>query len=509
MGWTLRTRRRRDCARHRPRIECLDERCLLSTGLHGHLAEALHGRGDRVVERHHGNPSALRERPAGTTTVTSAGAAYDSVIGASQVQSTYGVNGTGMTVAVIDTGVDYDNPGLGGGFGPGDKVIAGYDFADDSSDPMATTSQHGTGVAGLIGSDDPSDPGVAPGVNIVALKVTDNSNTASIQSIANALQWVVNNHAQYNITVVNMSLSDGGNYAQNWFATTGGEPEEVTNLIGQLRAMNIPVVVATGNNFTGAQGEGFAAIVQGTISVTATNLSGQLLANAQRLGSSIGGASATVIAAPGEGFNTLSGDNGTAGVDGTSFATPLVSGAIVLLQQIYQQRFGSLPSVDQLQQWLQQGSNPIQDSVTGITIGELDIPKAAALIPAASNSQASSQPATNVQVSTTSVSSTPSTSSTQTQTVSTSSITTTPTPASTPTTPTPTSTSAASQTTNASSPPAQSANSVTSSLQQYSATTASTGDSGDSNASTTTPASGLAQLLSSMIFWTATSASRG
>ena len=40
-----------------------------------------------------------------------------------------------MTVAVIDTGVDYNNPALGGGFGPGDKVIAGYDFADNTANP--------------------------------------------------------------------------------------------------------------------------------------------------------------------------------------------------------------------------------------------------------------------------------------------------------------------------------------------------------------------------------------
>ena len=44
-------------------------------------------------------------------------------------------DGTGMTVAVIDTGVDYNNPALGGGFGPNDKVIAGYDFADNTGDP--------------------------------------------------------------------------------------------------------------------------------------------------------------------------------------------------------------------------------------------------------------------------------------------------------------------------------------------------------------------------------------
>ena len=87
-----------------------------------------------------------------------------------QVRSTYGVQGSGMAVAVIDTGVDYNNPALGGGFGPNNKVIAGYDFADNSTDPMATSSQHGTSVAGLIGSDDADDLGVAPGVNIVALR---------------------------------------------------------------------------------------------------------------------------------------------------------------------------------------------------------------------------------------------------------------------------------------------------------------------------------------------------
>ena len=54
---------------------------------------------------------------------------------------------------------------------------------------------------------------------------------------------------------MNMSLSDGGNYAQNWFAYDGGVGEQITNLIGQLKTLNIPVVSATGNNFTGQQGE--------------------------------------------------------------------------------------------------------------------------------------------------------------------------------------------------------------------------------------------------------------
>ena len=185
-----------------------------------------------------------------------------------------------MSVAVIDTGVDYNNAALGGGFGPGDKVIAGYDFADNTSNPIATTSQHGTAIAGLIGST-PLLIWACAGGQYRWPHVTDNTNTASLTSIANALQWVINNHSEYNITSVNMSLSDGGNYAQNWFAADGGPGQRITD-VAQLTSMNIPVIAAAGNSFNGQQGEGFSAIVAGTISVTATDLSGNLLSNAQR-----------------------------------------------------------------------------------------------------------------------------------------------------------------------------------------------------------------------------------
>ncbi len=414
MVWTQnRIRSRLSIRRQKPTLEQLDERCLLSTGAgtsltheavpHAHVAAiradvstklSLH---DHAVSRSTmvkvntvttAPPVTTVERPAGTI-VTGTPTAYDPIVGAAAARQQYGVDGTGMTVAVIDTGVDYNNPALGGGFGPNAKVIAGYNFATNTADPLATSSQHGTAVAGLIGSSNPNDLGVAPGVKLVALRVTDSNNTASLTSIANALQWVINNHTQYNISVVNMSLSDGGNYAQNWFAQDGGVGQQITNLIGQLGKLNIPVVSATGNSFNGQQGEGFTAVVSGVISVTATNTSGQLLSDAQRLGATVGNGTMTDLAAPGQGMIAPTGDNGYSSVEGTSFATPLVTGAVVLLQQIYQARFGTLPTVSQVTQWLEKGSDPIYDSVTGLTIGRLDIPKAAALIPAATSSSAS------------------------------------------------------------------------------------------------------------------------
>jgi len=437
MVWTqnrirIRIRSRLSLHRHRPSLEQLDERCLLSTGAgttlphvavsHPHTAairaqvparQSLH---DQAISQATivkvntvpiAQPATTLERPAGTL-LTGTPTAFDPIVGAAAARQQYGVDGTGMTVAVIDTGVDYNNPALGGGFGPNAKVIAGYNFATNTPDPIATSSQHGTAVAGLIGSEDPNDLGVAPGVKIVALRVTDSNNSASLSSIASALQWVINNHSQYNISVVNMSLSDGGNYAHNWFAQDGGVGEQITNLIGQLQSLNIPVVSAAGNSFTGQQGEGFTAIVAGVISVTATDITGdQLLPDAQRLGATTGMGTMTELAAPGEGMVAPTGDSGSSSVEGTSFATPLVTGAVVLLQQIYEARFGTLPTVNQVTQWLENGSDPVHDPVTGLTIGRLDIPKAAALIPAATSSPAPAAASAPVSVSIPALQSTP------------------------------------------------------------------------------------------------------
>jgi subtilisin family serine protease len=538
MGWTGNHNRRNAKRRNRPLLESLDDRCLLSTsagititdhlGAHAMVrrhaavrhAHADASRGEKAGHKmgHHGARLRELERPAGAIE-TGATTAYDPIIGASQVRSTFNVQGNGMAVAVIDTGVDYNNSALGGGFGPNNKVIAGFDFADNSANPMATASQHGTSIAGLIGSDAANDLGVAPGVNIVALRVTDSSNTGSLASVASALQWVINNHSEYNITSVNMSLSDGGNYAQNWFANDGGDGQHVTSLIGQLSAMNIPVITATGNSFTGQQGEGFAAIVAGTISVTATDLSGGLLSNAQRLGSAIGGASATTIAAPGEGLTAPTGDSGTATVEGTSFATALVTGGVTLLQDIYQSRFGSLPSVDQIKNWIQQSATPVHDSVTGITIGELNLTAAAALIPGVSRAPTSPAPVTTVSATpsspdvaatttSTAVATPVSTTTTTTTNATTSSTPPPPPPTTTPTTaPVNNPTTTASTTTTAPSTPARStatAVTTTSNLQVY-INGQAVGSSGStlSNATTSIDLSTFQALFSSSSFWAA------
>src|SRR5438128_6364698 len=135
----------------------------------------------------------------------------DALIGLDRVFGSYPYRGQGYSVAVIDTGIDYNHPALGGGWGR--RVVAGYDFVNNDSDPMDDNG-HGTHVAGIIGSSDATYTGVAPGVNLIALKVLDSSGAGSFGSVEDALRWVVDHQAQYRIVSVNLSLGSG-NYTSN------------------------------------------------------------------------------------------------------------------------------------------------------------------------------------------------------------------------------------------------------------------------------------------------------
>jgi len=109
-----------------------------------------------------------------------------SMTGADIAQSELGFTGKGIKVAVMDTGIDYHHPDLGGCFGPGCRVATGWDFVGDAfnADPTSPRynpnpspdpdpddcSGHGTHVAGIIGADG-KVKGVAPEVTFGAYRV--------------------------------------------------------------------------------------------------------------------------------------------------------------------------------------------------------------------------------------------------------------------------------------------------------------------------------------------------
>ena len=98
----------------------------------------------------------------------------DQQIGLDQVAQNFpAITGAGETVAVIDMGVDYNHPALGGGYG--NKVIDSWNFNTGSSDTFPYDDAHGTGTVGEIAADPhyvngQLYQGVAPGVKIISLR---------------------------------------------------------------------------------------------------------------------------------------------------------------------------------------------------------------------------------------------------------------------------------------------------------------------------------------------------
>lgn len=113
-----------------------------------------------------------------------------------------GDTGHGVTVAVIDTGID-NLPDFAG------RLIGGVDLTGGDN-PLQDDYGHGTFVAGLIGGDGASSggqySGEAPGAGLVSIKVANASGITDLVRVILGLQWAIANRLAYNIRVLNMSL---------------------------------------------------------------------------------------------------------------------------------------------------------------------------------------------------------------------------------------------------------------------------------------------------------------
>jgi len=125
---------------------------------------------------------------------------YLDTLRARQVWS-MGITGSGIGVAVIDSGVSPTN----------DLMIAKSASFNPNSTSTTDVYGHGTHVAGIIAGDgDLSNKkfqGVAPGAKIISMKVSDETGMAYESDVVAAMQWVYDNKTGYNIRVVNISLN--------------------------------------------------------------------------------------------------------------------------------------------------------------------------------------------------------------------------------------------------------------------------------------------------------------
>jgi minor extracellular serine protease Vpr len=162
-----------------------------------------------------------------------------------------GFDGTGIKIAVIDTGVDYNHPDLFG-LGKDGKVIGGYDFVDNDNTPIDTNG-HGTEVAGVIAADGQLK-GVAPKSKILAYRVSENGESVSSDLIIKAIEQAVLDGAD----IINISL--GVNVTN----------KKIDDAVNKAVENGVLVVTAAGNNGPDLKTIGSPGINPNTITVGAT-----------------------------------------------------------------------------------------------------------------------------------------------------------------------------------------------------------------------------------------------
>jgi hypothetical protein len=300
-----------------------------------------------------------------------------------------GFNGSGVSVVVIDTGADLDNPLFGPDLnfdGIGDRIIQQFDYSGANDNNANDFSGHGSNVAGIIAE-------MAPGVNLIIHKVfPDAGGGASFNDVQESLQWVAANYAAFNIVAVNMSLGTG-----NFQNTTVPIGDVISDELAFLDSVRVSVVTAAGNSFyenNSVPGIAYPASLDSTISVGATYdapvgqvqyVSGAIdyTTDTDRIASfSQRHATMLDILAPGA-FITSAGLNGTTSYSlaGTSQAAPHITAAASMLQDMSLTQTGTrlthtalLASLQNTGVAVNDGDNE-NDNVTntGLTFRRLDM----------------------------------------------------------------------------------------------------------------------------------------
>ena len=211
-----------------------------------------------------------------------------------------GANGSGVTIAILDTGIDSTHPDLA------PNLVPGWNVYDNNAN-TADVHGHGTwvaGVAAMAANNGMGSAGVAWGAKIMPVRIADPSGYAYWSTVAQGIYWAADHGAK----VVNVSYN----------GVSGSS--SVQSAAQYLRSKGGIVVVAAGNS----SGLEAVAANDALLSVAATD-SSDLRASFSSYGDYVD------LAAPGVSVYTTTMGGGYANASGTSFASPIVAGAAALM----------------------------------------------------------------------------------------------------------------------------------------------------------------------------------
>ncbi|MGB2352518.1 MAG: S8 family serine peptidase, partial [Candidatus Poseidoniaceae archaeon] len=252
-----------------------------------------------------------------------------------------GYDGSGTTVAIIDTGIDGNHSSLDdqdddpSTYDP--KIIAFYDPVNNPSLTNGTEvfpyddQGHGSHCAGTTagtGAPTYDHPGMAPQASLVGVKVLDEGGSGSFATVMAGMEWTVEKRYEFNIRAASMSL--GGPGAIEW---TSSEEDSVNRYANEMVRAGIALFIAAGNSAVSAQigtpGSAEDAITVGALdkdssiaiySSQGPTEEGRIKPNIAYVGSDV----MSVAANSGDGYVAFS---------GTSMATPGAAGVAALMLQ--------------------------------------------------------------------------------------------------------------------------------------------------------------------------------
>jgi len=331
------------------------------------------------------------------------------LMNATVTRDTY--NGVGMSIAIVDTGIDYGHPLLGGGGFPNAKILGGHDFGDNDADPMDCHS-HGTRCAGVaagnLGSTGDYIGGVAFNARLYALKIsTGCGGSAPVSAMVAAWDWCVthkNDDPDNPILVISTSFG-GGRYFANCddanpsrtAAANAAVAAGITLLAsagngGYCDSMSAPAcvsnVISVGAVFDSDIGSYSVCVNENSCAPKSpsTGCSTGWVANdnptaADKVTSYSNSAPFLDIFAPSNRAYTTSLEGGyTTSFGGTSAACPYAAGAVACLQQAARTLTGNFLTPTQVRGTLALTGDPITDTKVAITKPRVNLGNAVASI---------------------------------------------------------------------------------------------------------------------------------